>query len=421
MVNPRSRAAWLSGQEPQPPADAAQDPVGYRVHGGQELARGVLLAVLCAFCLIQIIDILSTPVPTRGRDLWVGGVASAMVFAIQLLISSPRSAAWPMPRRVAMLLLQGAITYLPLLVLSAEWGGMAGFFAGSILLLIPGWTAWAAFAAVVCSMVVYPWSLGLGVFNTAYFTLSTLDIGLMVFGLSRLSLVISYLNASRAQLAQLAVVRERERFARDLHDLLGYSLSSITLKAELTKRLVDGSPARARDELAELLDIARQALADVRLVASGYRNMSLAKEAASVTPLLAMAGITATVEVDCGALDETVDTVLATVLREAVTNLLRHSTAQNCTIIAAERDHCVQLRINNDGVASTSAHHRDGGGLENLECRLTAIGGRLEVTLADGRFEVLAITPSKPLPDGAPSNGVASAAGPGLRAGVQVR
>ena len=322
-----------------------------------------------------------------------------------------------MRRRVAVLLAQGAVTYLPLVLLGSEWGGMAGFFAGSILLLIPGWIAWAAFGGVVLSMTVGPLITGLSAISVAYLSISSLDIGLMIFGVSRLALVVSYLNASRDQLAQLAVVRERERFARDLHDLLGYSLSSITLKAELTKRLVDGNPARARDELAELLDIARQALADVRLVASGYRNMSLAKEAASVTPLLAMAGITATVEVDCGALDETVDTVLATVLREAVTNLLRHSTAQNCTIIAAEGDHCVQLRISNDGVASTSAHHRDGGGLENLQCRLTAIGGRLDVTLADGEFKVLAIAPSKPLTDRAPSQGMASAAGPGLPAG----
>jgi two-component system, NarL family, sensor histidine kinase DesK len=296
--------------------------------------------------------------------------------------------------RAGLLLTQGLVTYLPLVVLGKEWAGMAGFLAGSVLLLVPGWPAWVLFAVINASMLVGPLLLGLGAYSVAYLTVASIDIGLVIFGLSRLSDIVRYVHTTRAELAQLAVVKERMRFARDLHDLLGYSLSAITLKAELTRRLVGANPARARDELAEVLDIARQALADVRLVASGYRNLSFAKEAASVSSLLTTAGIDTTVSINCGALAEKVDTVLATVLREAVTNMLRHSSAQHCCIEAWQGEETVRLRIVNDGVPRSAPSDRPGGGLENLAARLTAVGGKLTTrVIPGGSFELSAEAP----------------------------
>jgi two-component system sensor histidine kinase DesK len=264
-------------------------------------------------------------------------------------------------------------------------------------LLLPGWPAWVLFVSIVMSMLAGPLLLGLDAYSVAYLTVATLDIGLVVFGLSRLAVVIRYVHATRAELAQLAVISERMRFARDLHDLLGYSLSAITLKAELSRRLVSSNPARARDELTEVLDISRQALADVRSVATGYRNISLAKEAASIASLLATAGVGIRVDVNCGPLDENVDTVLATVLREAVTNMLRHSTARNCTIEAdcsagaTPDEEIITLRVTNDGVPRSAATRRRGGGLENLATRLQSVGGTLSTKVcSDGRFELLA-------------------------------
>jgi len=217
-----------------------------------------------------------------------------------------------------------------------------------------------------------------------------------VFGLARLSQVIRYVHARRGELAQLAVIKERMRFARDLHDLLGYSLSAITLKAELTRRLMASNLGRARDELAELLDIARQALADVRIVSSGYRNISLAKEATSVTSLLAEAGISTRIQISSGMLEEKVDTVLATVLREAVTNILRHSSARNVLIEAGISAEGVRLLVANDGVPRSARADPDGG-LENLTARMQAIGGQLTASIRDdGWFTVLAEAPLAP-------------------------
>jgi two-component system sensor histidine kinase DesK len=356
----------------------------------QRLAQLILLTVLVAFVVIETINVLGTPGPSHGREVAVSFAAIVVLFVLQLVISSQAATEWPMSRRVVMLVAHALVTYMPLVVLGTQWGGMAGWLAGSILLLLTGWIAWTLFAAVILSILIGALALGVTPDNAAYLAVASLDTGLVVFGLSRLTLIIRYLKATRTELAQLAVIKERMRFARDLHDLLGYSLSAITLKAELTRRLVSSNPERAMDELTELTDVARQALADVRLVASGYRNMSLSKEAASVLSLLSAAGIAARVEVNCGPLDEEVDTVLATVLRETVTNMLRHSTAQNCTVEACTSGDVVRLRVGNDGVPPAGSSRRNGGGLDNLSSRLEAVGGSLAVTCHDGRFEVLA-------------------------------
>jgi len=402
------QAGWLSTAPQESDAIDGQVPAGFEqsapalsatndLHGGPRLARAILLLVLCGFLAVQVIDLLTSPIQSHGFDLAVGLTSVCVVFALQVINSSADTAQWPMWRRLGMLAAQALVTYVPLVVLGREWAGMAGFLAGSVLLLIPGWPAWALFSAVIMSMLVGPLLLGLDAYSVAYLTVASLDIGLVVFGLSRLAVVIRYAHATRAELAQLAVMAERMRFARDLHDLLGYSLSAITLKAELSRRLVGSNPARARDELTEVLDISRQALADVRSVATGYRNISLAKEAASVASLLSTAGIGIRVEVNCGPLEEKVDTALATVLREAVTNMLRHSTARNCSIDAScsagpePGQEIISLRVTNDGVPRSAATWRRGGGLENLAVRLKSVGGTLKTTMrSDGQFEVLA-------------------------------
>jgi two-component system sensor histidine kinase DesK len=395
-----ARAGWLSAT-PVPSNGDAASPDGKPEHksapgvvGGPKLARAIVLAVLCSYVAVQVIDQLTAPFHSRGEALAVGIPSLVVLFLLTVSITSAEAERWPLWRRVAMLVAVLLVTYLPMIVLGNVWGGMAGFAAGSSLLLLSGWVAWTVFGAVIGSMFLIPLLTHVGPYYTAYFTLATLVLGLVVFGMARLSLLIRYVHATRNELAQLAVMNERMRFSRDLHDLLGFSLSAITLKAELVRRLVGSQPARARDELAEVLDIARQALADTRLVASGYRNISLSKEASSVTALLAAAGIDARVEINCGALDETVDTVLATVLREAVTNMLRHSAAQNCWIDAGQDGETIRLRVVNDGVPRSSGSDDHQGGLQNLTARLEAVGGQLTVKMCDGRFDLLAEAPN---------------------------
>jgi len=372
---------------------------GHKIPGGPPLAQLIMLAVVCVFVTVAALELVESKFPSRALELEVGIPALVLLFGLTVWIISGAAEHWPPWQRTALLLAEGLVTYLPMVVLGKLWAGGAGFFAGSALLLLSGRAAWAVFATAVGSMLAGSVVAVLTVprfsgDEVAYLPLSALVLGLVVFGLARLSLLIRYVHTRRGELAQLAVIRERMRFARDLHDLLGYSLSAITLKAEVTRRLVGSNPGRARDELAEVLDIARQALADVRIVASGYRNISLAKEASSVSSLLTAAGIGARVEINCGMLDEKADTVLATVLRETVTNILRHSAARHCEIEAGIAANAIRLTVANDGVPRSASTSRHGGGLENLSTRMASIGGQLSARVRpDGWFEVVAEAP----------------------------
>jgi signal transduction histidine kinase len=391
---------WLStmpAREPEegiPATGPAAEAKAWAVPGGPWLAQAVMLAVFCSYAANQTINALASAGSEQGYKLVINIAAIYVLCALTILVAWKAAERWPLWIRLAALTAMAVVTYLPLIAFSEIWGDMAGFFAGTALLLLSGWVAWTLFGAAVCGILVAAVTLNLPAWYVAYLALSSLILGLVVFGLARLSQVIRYVHARRDELAQLAVIKERMRFARDLHDLLGFSLSAITLKAELTRRLVASNPGRARDELAEVLDIARQALADVRIVSSGYRNISLAKEANSITSLLAAAGISTQVEMNCGMLEEKVDTVLATVLREAVTNMLRHSSVRNCTIEAGVNGETIRLMVANDGVPRSARSGRDGGGLENLTTRMEAIGGTLTARIRDdGWFTVLAESP----------------------------
>jgi two-component system, NarL family, sensor histidine kinase DesK len=405
MPGLRAQAGWIamirppfargdSGDDVQQDEDAPASS-DHRFPGGPLLARLIMLAAVCSYITVEAIELLTSYFSSRSQALGVGLPCLALLLALTYCITSEAAGRWPVWQRLVFLLAVGLTAYLPDIVLSLAWVGMASFFAGSALLLLSSWMAWAVYGAAVGSGLVFAVDLTHNAYDTAYLTLDVLVFGLVLFGLARMSLLIRYVHARRGELAQLAVISERMRFARDLHDLLGYSLSAITLKAEFTRRMIGTNPGRARDELAEVLDIARQALADVRIVASGYRNISLAKEASSVTSLLAAANIDAQVEINCGMLDEKADTVLATVLREAVTNMLRHSTARHCVIEASITGDTIHLYVANDGVPRTATPSSHRGGLDNLSTRMASIGGRIttEVRATDGWFSIHAQAP----------------------------
>lgn len=353
----------------------------------------ILLASYGGFFVVQVSFIIRKVPPSHPLQVAFTLASATAVFALQLHNCSPSAQRWPTWKRGAIVVGQGLATYLPLVAFHLAWAGMTGFLAGSLLLLITGWKAWAPFA-VMATMIfivaIVTWQEPGDIARMAIFCLAS---GIVVFGLGQLTLLVWHEQARHGEIAQLAAIRERTRFARDLHDLLGYSLSAIALKAELSRRIMDTKPDLAREELAEVVVFARQAVADVRLVATNYRAMSLAAEVASTASLLAAAGIMADIEIDCGGLDDKVDTVLATVLREGVTNLLRHSTARTCQVTASQAGESVTLLIANDGAPESGTDYRDGVGLENLEARLAAIGGTLNVEFQDGTFCLFAAVP----------------------------
>ncbi|MFD0372937.1 sensor histidine kinase [Streptomyces sp. NPDC059071] len=360
-------------------------------------AQGISTVVFAGYGVVTLLNVQNVVSGTLGLVLCT--VAVAALYTLQILLTSPRARRWSGRRRAGILITQVALTFGPMVWLGIAWGSMAGPLAGSILLMLPGRIAWPCYGAVPLAILGWSASGGVSALETGYYAVSTALTGLVIYGLTRLTDLVREVHETRAEMARMAVTQERLRFARDLHDLLGYSLSAITLKCELIHRLTPVNPERAREEVESVLGVARQALADVRLVASGYRDMSLAAEAESVAEVMAAADVETKVDIDCGRLHPLVDTVLATALREGVTNMLRHSKVQSCVITVRIEGEAVRLDLVNDGVVAQDRPDAParGSGLGNLRTRLAAIGGEMRTgVLAGNRFRLTAVAPLKP-------------------------
>ncbi len=181
------------------------------------------------------------------------------------------------------------------------------------------------------------------------------------------------LRLAQERTAVLAVAAERERIGRDLHDILGHSLTSIAVKADLAGRLIGRDDAAARAEVAALADITRRALGDVRATAAGMRTVRLAGEIASARSVLEAAGIEASTPSAVPALSEDRSELFGYVVRESVTNVVRHAGARRCAIACEE--HCVSVTDDGRGFRADAG----GSGLAGLRQRLEAAGGRLHV------------------------------------------
>lgn len=398
----RSRLARHDVQEPDAP------PAATREAGHADMvplaAAAITLAVLAGYFLVLTVVTLSYE---AGAPEMVGAELCLLaLLGLQLAQSFhwrlPWSARWTgLPQYVA-LGLQTVFQFVPFLLFGQYWVGVPGFLAGSALLVLPTAAAWPVCAGVIISSNVALYAVGTAVQDVVYESAYDVICALVVFGLSRMAQLASELHWSRAEIARLAVINERLRFARDLHDLLGFSLSAITLKCELVRRLAPVKPVRAQAELTEVLQIARQALADVRIVAGGNHRMSLSREAENATAMLGGVGIRAQVRLDCGELPCDVDTVLATLLREGLTNVLRHSQARQCRITAERVAGAVRLSLVNDGVDGPGKPVLDsrggGSGIGNLSTRVTAVGGHLTAgARTDGWFELAAEVTLEPV------------------------
>ncbi|MCX5055298.1 MULTISPECIES: sensor histidine kinase [unclassified Streptomyces] len=383
------------------------------------LARTIVLLVLTCYCFIVILNVLHTGGVSATRMTVCVGVV-LLEFGVQFALALPAARAWPLRRRLVTLGVQAVLTYLPAAWFGLDWGSMQGPLAATILLTLPNPVAWPVFGAVVAAAPLYPLLKGSGVLYSGYVFISVTLAGLVIYGLTRLTDLVRELHDTRERLARMAVTQERLRFARDLHDLLGYSLSTVTLKGELVSRLIPVRPEQAAEETTSLLLVARQALADVRLVSRGYRDMSLCDEADSAAKVLVSAEVRVEVDMRVERLHPVVDTVLATALREGVTNILRHSKAEVCTIRATSGTETVLLTLVNDGVTDggkPDARSCGGSGLGNLRTRLTEIGGELTAGVdEDGLFRLDARAPLQPH-QGEAGN-AAAAAGPGTERAV---
>lgn len=213
-----------------------------------------------------------------------------------------------------------------------------------------------------------------------YIALITVSIGIMMSAFARQIDALRRLRNAQGEIARLAVVEERARFSRDMHDVLGHSLTVVTVKSELARRLIPVDPGRAEEELADIERLTRSALADLRAAVAGYREMSLSTELAAAQAGLAAADIRAHLPRNGEEVAPDLRELFGWVLREGVTNVIRHSGSRNCWVTVEPE----VLRIEDDGrgPAPLGSVRRDlvrGSGIAGLAARAGESGAAVTV------------------------------------------
>jgi two-component system sensor histidine kinase DesK len=248
------------------------------------------------------------------------------------------------------------------------------FFLAAVILAVASirvrrrvfpFVAVAIVAAIVLPLVVPAWHTGAG-WTQAVMILFTV---LITYAFSEIATTNQRLLESRVEIARLAAEAERNRIARDLHDLVGHSLTAITVKSNLARQLAVGSPALS--EITEVEALSRQALADVRAAVSGYTEVTLAGELARGRELLRAAGVDADLPTATEPVDATHQELFGWAVREGITNVVRHANAKHCTVTITPTG----IAIRDDGRGTMA---QPGNGIAGLRDRVESAGGHLE-------------------------------------------
>ncbi|MBM7519771.1 sensor histidine kinase [Nocardioides nitrophenolicus] len=345
--------------------------------------RGPLFAAVWLFFLI---DPIRAGLQADDRARGLTGVAATALFAAvyMLLWWRMRARAQVFGDRVgegagpggALLLVLAGLSVL-MMVLLGEPGVASLVYVGvAVVMVLP--TRWAAPTVVAIAVTAVllgllpGWEFEFGV------AFGVVAAAIAVFGIRTIINRNAELIAAHARNAELAVDNERTRFARDLHDILGHSLTVITIKAELAGRLFDADPERARQEITDLERLSRDALADVRRAVEGYRELTLPGELARARTALEAAQIEARLPNSTDEVPTELRELFAWTVREGVTNVVRHSGARRCEVLLGPD----RAEVRDDGTGTTAALVR-GSGLTGLQERAAALGARLVTTRLD--------------------------------------
>ncbi|MFI1930219.1 sensor histidine kinase [Streptomyces sp. NPDC020330] len=376
--------------------------VGAGAPQGFGVAVGALAVLVVGSLALVALEVASSPL---GRRTVVAGLTVLVLMpAVMLGQYAPPPYRLPYRRRWGLLLVQAALTYLPLLLFHHRWLSLLGFLAGAVLLTLPPNASVPIALAVGLSGPVLSTS-GLITTDRSPFSilLSTAITASTVFAVAHLALLTARLGASREHTAHLAEQRERARMRRDLHDLVGSSLTAIVLQGEVALRggtPDSSSPGRERGALTEIIALARRLHDDVRSISRpDGGNPSLSDELAHAQRVLAASGVEVrTVLPPWAEPDPAVVGCLRFVLREAVGNVLQHSRASSCEIALRAEGGAISLTVRNNGAAGAGtaavAPARHGTGLAGLAGRVLALGGAFTTASEDGVFTLTATVPS---------------------------
>jgi len=231
-------------------------------------------------------------------------------------------------------------------------------------------------AALVVPTVIPSWHVSLGASFNDVTPVAIPVIAIVTFAILQVLRGNQALAEARAELARLAAENERMRIARDLHDLLGHSLTTITVKAGLARRLGPADPAQALGQIAEVEELCRRALADVRSAVSGYRDVTLAGELAHGRELLRASGIAAELPTATDIVDPAHQELFGWAVREGLTNVVRHARASCCTVRLSRS--AVEIVDDGTGEPAPEGAVPPGNGLSGLRERASVAGGRVD-------------------------------------------
>ncbi|MDQ1368329.1 MAG: two-component system, NarL family, sensor histidine kinase DesK [Acidimicrobiaceae bacterium] len=288
----------------------------------------------------------------QGQDHPAAVAVGILAAFVGLYVTLLWLATDPTTRRVVKVALLAPLTALALvgsLAFHQSWPFMFFFLSVAAASALPENRAVFGIAAVTALDAVVVTRPALSEFNPGPQIFGVFMAGLLVMFITRLLRLIAELNAAREELARMAVADERLRFARDLHDLLGHTLSLIVVKSEAVRRLVHHDADAAARESGDIELVSRQALAEVREAVTNYRERSLEDELEGARLALTAAGIVATIHQSDERLPDTIESVLGWTVREGVTNVVRHSNGHHCDIDVRQVDGVAVLQICDDG------------------------------------------------------------------------
>jgi two-component system sensor histidine kinase DesK len=354
---------------------------------------GLMFAAIWLFYLASPLSAAWSRRDTVGG--WIGILATLLFAAVYLAIfvlmrwrrtGAPFRAPIGGLRSIALVLVEVALGVV--MCASIGQAGTAAAVYVAVTCVICLQTRWAWLAAVTVALATYAATIVVpGWQRDEGILFGTLVATLAVWGISQSINRNIEVLAVREENARLALDDERNRFARDLHDILGHSLTVITVKAELANRLIDVDAERARAELADLERLSRDALADVRRAVEGYRELTLPGELARAGMALSAAEITADLPNTTDGIPSDRRELFAWAVREGITNVIRHSGAQRCTVVLGE--HEVEIRDDGRGDECAST----GNGLRGLRERAAALGGTVVTQSLHPGFSLKVVVP----------------------------
>ena len=342
--------------------------------------------------LIWLLYLLLYPVPWIGAPPTQAGIAaSAAGIGVFLAIywhAVFRKPASVLPHVVGMAAIGFAVSPF-----GGAWSVLNVFAATTAARMVSRRMAVGTLAALIFALVAF----GIGVHQMWIGWVSGVFFSLFAAGGTFLQADLERRNRqllmAQDQVRVLSALSERERIGRDLHDLLGHTLTLIAVKAELAARLAHRDLAASHREMAQVATIAREALAEVRTAVTGMQGATLATEIDRACTMLSAAGVEAEVQADHAGADPSTEAVLAMALREAVTNVIRHAGARRCTIGVDNGRGGLRLSVADDGVGGPIA---EGSGLSGMRARVSAAGGVLHVDSGTAGTRLVATLPRPP-------------------------